>query len=176
MAVLPLARESGREPGSAIIRAFEAWYRLVQDVDFDFVVKLDCDLDFAPDYFQRLIDKFHRDPTLGIASGTYLEKRNGRGLRVPMPAYHAAGASKVVRAKCFAEIGGFVPSPGWDTIDEIRALMKGCKTPHFEELSFYHLKDEVSGIVFLRTTFMHGEIHYLGVDGRLFFLFKFLHR
>jgi len=51
----------GQDPGSAIIRAFEAGYRLVQDVDFDFVVKLDCDLDFAPDYFQRLIDKFHRD-------------------------------------------------------------------------------------------------------------------
>src|SRR5207245_1608604 len=93
--VLTLARESGRDPGSAIIRAFEAGYRLVQDMDFDFVVKLDCDLDFAPDYFQRLIGKFHRDPALGIASGTYLEKRKGRWLKVPMPAYHAAGASKV---------------------------------------------------------------------------------
>ena len=174
--VLTLARESGRDPGSAIIRAFEAGYRLVQDVDFDFVVKLDCDLDFAPDYFQRLIDKFHQDSALGIASGTYLEKSNSRWLKVPMPAYHAAGASKVVRAKCFREIGGFIPSPGWDTIDEIRALMKGWKTRHFEELSFYHLKDEGSGIGFARTSFMHGEIHYLAGGGPLFFLLKFLHR
>jgi len=40
-------------------------------------------------------------------------------------ALHASGASKMVRAQCFADIGGFVPYRGWATIDEIRAEMKG---------------------------------------------------
>ena len=53
-----------------------------------------------------------------------------------MPDYHAAGQTKVVRAKCFAGIGGFVASRGWDTVDEIKAQALGWKTCHFEDLSF----------------------------------------
>src|SRR3989442_13980936 len=50
--VLTLARESGRDPDSAIIRGVEARYRLLQEVDADCFRKLDCDDDVAPDYSQ----------------------------------------------------------------------------------------------------------------------------
>ena len=52
----------------------------------------------------------------------------------------------------------------------------GWKTRHFEELFFYHLKLEGSGIGFLRTNKMHGEIYYLTGGGPLFFFFKFWDR
>jgi glycosyltransferase involved in cell wall biosynthesis len=132
-----VVRDAARQPGSGIIRAFNVGYALVKDMAFDFIVKFDCDIEFPPDYFEQLIARFKQDDKLGIASGIYLEKKGDKWVPVTMPAYHAAGQTKMVRAKCFADIGGFVVSRGWDTVDEIRAQAMGWKTRHFEELFFY---------------------------------------
>jgi hypothetical protein len=93
-----------------------------------------------------------------------------------MPAYHAAGASKVMRSRCFADIGGFVRERGWDTVDEVRAQVKGWRTTHFPELTFRHLKPEGSGIGNLRTHAMHGDVYHLTGGGPMFLIFKALHR
>jgi GT2 family glycosyltransferase len=171
-----LPRGSKRQPGSAVIRAFEAGCRSIQRQGAQFLVKLDCDLNLPPEYFERLIAKFLEDPALGIASGIYLEQHKGSWCPIRLPAYHAAGACKMVRTQCFTQIGGFVPCRGWDTLDEIRAQAAGWTTRHFPELEFYHLKEEGSGIGLLRTSSMHGQIHYLTGGGLFFFALKFLHR
>lgn len=174
--VLSLHRDSKRRLGFAEVRAFTCGYRLIENVPHDFLVKLDCDLELPPDYFERLIARFRDDERLGICSGIYLEK-NGRGwMAARLPDYHAAGASKVMRADCFKQIGGFVLCPGWDTVDEIRARAMGWKTCHFKELSFYHLKPEGSGSGYLRTSLMHGEIDYLTGAGACYVLLKSCHR
>ena len=43
----------------------------------DVVVNLDADVSFEPDFFERLLDAFAADPTLGIASGTCYELEGG---------------------------------------------------------------------------------------------------
>jgi poly-beta-1,6-N-acetyl-D-glucosamine synthase len=93
-----------------------------------------------------------------------------------MPVYHAAGASKVIRRKCFEEIGGFIAAAGWDTVDEIRAMARGWKTGHFHDLQIKHHKREGSGIGVIKTSIMHGEIYYLTGGSKLFFLLKVIHR
>lgn len=158
------------------IQAFLVGYEVIRDVDYDFIVKLDCDTQFPPNYFEQLLTKFHEDEQLGIASGIYLEETKGKWRTVRMPAYHAAGQTKMVRAKCFADIGGFVAYRGWDTVDEIKAQNRGWKTRHFKDLEFYHLKKEGSGMGFMRTNMMHGEIYYLTGGNHRFFVLKFLHR
>lgn len=174
--VLRLGSGHERQPGSGVIRAFTAGYGTVRSLDFDFIVKLDCDLEFDHDYFERLLARFESDPTLGIASGMYYEERKGIWSPVVMPPYHAAGASKVVRRACFEQIQAFVPSRGWDTLDEIRAQVSGWKTCHFRDLKLHHLKPEGSGIGVLRTSVMSGEIYYLTGGGVLFFGLKCLQR
>jgi glycosyltransferase involved in cell wall biosynthesis len=176
ISVLPLRSGALRQTNLAEIRAFKAGFELIRETEFDFIVKLDADLDLPPDYFERLMGKFHDDDTLGIASGVYVEQRQNRWVLVPMPDYHASGASKMVRTKCFKDIGGFVPNRGWETIDEIRAQTMGWKTRHFEELRFHHLKPEGSGLGYIRTNSIHGEIYYLTGGGKLFFALKVLHR
>jgi poly-beta-1,6-N-acetyl-D-glucosamine synthase len=165
-----------RETGSRVIRNFQTGYELVRDETFDFVVKLDCDLDMPPDYFEKLLRRFREDPTLGIASGIYLEQRAGAWQPMTMPAYHAAGAMKMMRAKVYRDIGGFVAAPGWDAVDEIKAMVRGWTTRHFTDLRVFHLKDEGSGVGFRRMSRMSGEIHYLTGGGPLFFFVKALHR
>jgi poly-beta-1,6-N-acetyl-D-glucosamine synthase len=165
-----------RQTGSRVIQNFLAGYELLRDEAFDFVVKLDCDLDLPPDYFENLLRRFHDDPALGIASGIYLEQRDGAWQPMTMPAYHTAGAMKMLRATCYRDVGGFVAAPGWDAVDEIKALVKGWKTRHFTDLRVLHLKDEGSGVGFRRMSRMSGEIHYLTGGGALFFFVKAVHR
>lgn len=174
--LIRISRDARRMPGSAVINAFNAGYQLIKDTNYDYIVKLDCDLRFGPDYFGGLISKFQEDEKLGIASGIYLENKRGFWNAIIMPAYHAAGASKIIRKECFQQIGGFVPFRGWDTVDEIRAQTKGWRTCHFKELQFYHLKTEGSGIGQLRTNIMLGEIYYLTGGSRFFLLLKIIHR
>jgi len=166
-----------RKPGSAVIRAFNIGYRTLGDKEYDYIVKLDCDISFEPDYFQKLLGRFSEEERIGIASGVYLETdKAGVWKEVVMPSYHAAGACKVLSRKCFEEIGGFTVSAGWDTVDEIRAITRGWKTGHFSDLRMYHHKPEGSGIGLVRTSLMHGKIYYLTGGSKLFFVLKVLHR
>jgi biofilm PGA synthesis N-glycosyltransferase PgaC len=174
--LFPLARDGERKPGSAVITAFMAGYELIKNDNFDFIVKLDCDLEIPEEYFETLLSKFQADPKLGIASGIYLEESGQDWKPVKMPKYHAAGCSKMVRAECFREIDGFIPQRGWDTVDEIRAQVMGWKTCHFGDIALRHLRSEGAGIGFTRTNSMHGQIYYMTGGGTLFFLFKCLHR
>lgn len=166
-----------RQTGSAVIRAFNLGYKSIGRTDYDVIVKLDCDLSFGSDYFEKLIERFAGDPKLGIASGTYLDQgHTGEWKQVTMPAYHAAGACKVIRRECFEEIEGFVVAAGWDTVDEIRAMTRGWKTMHFQDLQMKHHKREGSGVGVIKTSIMHGEIYYLTGGSKLFFLLKMIHR
>jgi poly-beta-1,6-N-acetyl-D-glucosamine synthase len=171
-----IERDRQRQPGSAIINAFNQGYRLIEKEYFDFIVKLDCDLRFDSNYFEQLLSKFKVNEKLGIASGIYYEKKDQHWVPIKMPDYHAAGASKVARKECFEQIGGFLPSRGWDTIDEIKAQTMGWETCHYKDLKMYHLKTEGSGIGRLHTNIMLGEIYYLTGGSKLFFLMKLLHR
>ena len=46
-----------RQTGSAVIRAFNFGYSSIGETDYDFIVKLDCDLSFEPDYFEKLLQR-----------------------------------------------------------------------------------------------------------------------
>lgn len=174
--VVRIERDAARLPGSAEIRAFAQGYEMVKDEDFDFVVKLDTDLELPPNYFEYLCRKFEEDKSLGLASGHYLEYLKGRWAAIPMPEYHVAGASKMYRKKCYTDIGGLIFARPWDTVDEIRAMERGWATRHFDELEFYHLKLLGSGVGQTQTNIMHGEIYYLTGGGIGFFLLKLLYR
>jgi poly-beta-1,6-N-acetyl-D-glucosamine synthase len=175
--IIPSNRNAPREPGTGVIRAFNHGYEALKERDWDVIVKLDCDLEFEADYFAALVDRMGADPKLGIVSGVYAEQNNAGVWRtVTMPAYHAAGACKVIRRKCFEAIDGFVCARGWDTVDEIRAMNFGWRTTHFADLVMKHLKPEGSGVGSLRTCVLHGEVYYRTGGGLLFFLAKLLHR
>jgi glycosyltransferase involved in cell wall biosynthesis len=167
-----------RALGSAEVVAFQRGLEtLPESLPWDFVVKLDGDVALAPDYFERLLARMDADPSWGIASGVYCEEdAQGHWAPVGMPAYHAAGASKVVRRACFRQIGGFVARKGWDTVDEIRAGLAGWRTGHFAELQFRHLKPEGAAMGSLATHRFHGEIYYETGGGAGFLLLKSMHR
>lgn len=165
-----------RNLGVGEIIAFTAGMSSLVGVDYDFVVKLDADVHLYPDYFEKVLSRMQEDPKWGIASGQYWEEEGDQWAPVSMPAYHAAGASKVVRTQCYNEIGGFVPRKGWDTVDEIRAGLRKWRTGHFPDVRFDHLKPEGAAMGSLPTHRFHGEIYYQTGGGAGFLVAKVLHR
>jgi poly-beta-1,6-N-acetyl-D-glucosamine synthase len=173
-----------RQLGSAEVLAFQRGLAAIdQATPYDYIVKLDGDLRLPSDYFERLLFAMQARPRWGIASGVYSEQqgpsqeaRPGAWQVVAMPSYHAAGASKVVRRQCFEEMGGFVARKGWDTVDEVRAGLRGWQTGHLPDLVFQHLKPEGQAMGSLKTHRFHGEIYYQTGGGWFFLLVKVAHR
>lgn len=137
---------SERVRGGHIVRLFYEGYASLRARDFAFIVKLDADLSFEPDFFERALDCMNRNPGLGITSGisfirkgtpgkeTLVEEKSAEG--------HTLGACKVYRVKCLEEIGGLAEAMGWDGIDEIKARMRGWAAWPVPGLKVVHLRPE----------------------------------
>jgi glycosyltransferase involved in cell wall biosynthesis len=123
-----------RQAGCGVVEAFYAGYERVGNDDYDFIVKLDGDLSFAPDYFENCLREFDEDAQLGIGGGVIYNKYNGTIKLERQPRFHVRGATKIYRRGCWEQIGGLVRSTGWDTLDEIKANMQGWSTRSFDHL------------------------------------------
>jgi poly-beta-1,6-N-acetyl-D-glucosamine synthase len=109
--------------------------------EFSHVGKLDADIELAPDYFQRLLDRSAVEADLGIVGGTLLED-HGRGwLPAGGPEHHVRGALKLYRRDCLEALGGGIEERlGWDTIDEVEARMRGYRTRTLPQPTARHLR------------------------------------
>lgn len=61
-------RGPNRDLGSAEILAFNIGYNMVKDLDFNFIVKLDCDLRFDESYFESIFKEVVKNERWGIVS------------------------------------------------------------------------------------------------------------
>ena len=124
--------------GRPIVAAFQAGAATL-DAPFDVVVKLDADVSFDDDYFERLIRAFASNDRLGIASGTCYEQCGKGEWR---PTYttrdHVRGATRAYRAECFRLVTPLEQRMGWDGIDELKAQVGGWETASLPDVAFYH--------------------------------------
>jgi len=127
-----------RKSGGGVVDAFNDGYRLLQSTDWDFLVKLDGDLSFEEQYFEKCFAEFRLNPKLGVGGGSICHMIQGRKQLEECPKFHVRGATKIYRRSCWEAIGGFWPAPGWDTMDEVKANMKGWSTETFDELHLIH--------------------------------------
>src|SRR5271170_823371 len=58
-----------RKSGGGVVEAFYDGYNTLRYKEWDFIVKLDGDLSFAPEYFEQCFEHFRQDPELGIGGG-----------------------------------------------------------------------------------------------------------
>ena len=101
-----------RKSGGGVVDAFNDGYRLLSFNEWDFIVKLDGDLSFGPEYFQSCFHAFQGDWRLGIAGGTIFNVIKGQEYRENCPAFHVRGATKIYRRACWDAIGGGWPAFG----------------------------------------------------------------
>lgn len=132
-----------RAVGPGVIDAFYAGLETVDLDQFDFLCKLDLDLQLPPDYFKCILERMENDPCLGNFSGkAYLREADGSLVSERLGDENAVGASKFYRVEAFKAIGGFVRQVSWDGIDGHMCRMKGwiaCSEDR-PELRFIHLR------------------------------------
>jgi biofilm PGA synthesis N-glycosyltransferase PgaC len=131
-----------RKVGGGVVEAFNEGLRQFDLNDFDYVCKLDGDLELPPQYFERLFKKFEADPCLGTGSGKSWIRVGGRLVWERSGDDFSQGQTKLYRVQCFRDIGGFVREVMWDGIDCHRCRMLGWKARSFRdpELRFIHLR------------------------------------
>ena len=95
----------------------------------DIVAKLDADLRLPPGALAAVETRFLDDPQLGIC-GPRLRTidATGRDVSHHTRPEHVEGAAKFYRRACWDAIAPLPPILGWDTIDEVRARMRGWRT------------------------------------------------
>ena len=155
-----------RSVGPGVIEAFYAGLERCDLDEFDYLCKLDLDLDLPPGYFEGLVRRMEDDPRLGTCSGkAWYEDPDGGGRFMELIGDEmSVGASKFFRTSCFRQIGGFARQVMWDGIDCHRCRMLGWKVRSFrdEDLAFLHLRPMGSshrGILHGRAR--HGRGQYL---------------
>jgi len=139
-----------RQVGPGVIEAFYAGYNTIEPKDFDYICKLDVDLDLPPRYFETLIDRMEADPRIGTASGKAyfpgpgnMQKNfSGQLISEACGDEMSVGMIKFYRQVCFQQIGGFVRQVMWDAIDCHRCRMLGWIACSDDEpqLRFIHLR------------------------------------
>jgi biofilm PGA synthesis N-glycosyltransferase PgaC len=148
-----------RQRGKGVVEAFYTGFHTLTQ-PYDFIVKLDGDVSFGPDYFEALLNRFSADPLLGIAGGGLYEKPDEKTWILYTVSDHVRGCTKVYRRECFEAIGGLVASMGWDGIDEWKALEKGWKVKSFLELKIYHYRFTGAATGFLKSCIEQGHGAY----------------
>ena len=128
-----------RKQGGGVIETFYDGFKLVNGEPWEFLVKLDGDLSFASDYFERCLGEFAADPKLGVGGGCIYSMIDGGAVEDSPgdPPFHVRGATKIYRRATWEGIGGLIQAPGWDSLDELKANMFGWKTRSFRDLRLF---------------------------------------
>ena len=167
-----------RKPGGGVIDSFYDGYNQIGSLDWQYVVKLDGDLSFAPDYFARCLLRFQQDSRLGIGGGTICKEVAGTLLPESTidPAFHVRGATKIYKRDCWERIGGLICAPGWDTVDEFKANMLGWATYTFPEIQALHHRPAGQAQGNWKNWVKNGRANYVAGYHPLFMLLKCVSR
>lgn len=132
--------------------------------DYDYIGKLDGDVELPSEWFSTLLQRLADDRQLGLVAGRLAEQGPSGWRLIPIPAIHVHGAVKLYRRECLESIGGVAERLGWDTIDETYARMNGYATHSYEDLVARHHRPWGSADGRLRGRARHGEcawiLHY----------------
>ena len=144
--VVRRADRGSRQVGPGVIAAFYAGLETVHLEDFEYVCKLDMDLDLPARYFELLMQRMENDPRIGTTSGKpwFVHPQSGALVPEVCGDEMSVGMTKFYRVACFNQIGGFVRQVMWDGIDCHRARMLGwiAESLDLEPLRFVHLRPQ----------------------------------
>lgn len=165
-----------RSQGTGVIEAFYEGYAAVKTLDWQYLVKLDGDIIVPPTYFEDCLAEFEGDPSLGIGGGTVDHLDQGQKRTEGHPQFHVRGGTKIYRRECWDALGGLLKSPGWDTVDELKAQFLGWRTRTFRQLRVMHRRHTGAADGSWRNAVKNGTANYVSAYHPLFMLAKCLKR
>jgi poly-beta-1,6-N-acetyl-D-glucosamine synthase len=165
-----------RKSGGGVIEAFYDGYDVLSKDGWEYIVKLDGDLSFQKDYFEKCFERFSENEKLGIGGGDIYNRIDDRFELEKMPHFHVRGATKIYRMECWKDIGRLIVAPGWDGLDEVKANMRGWETYSFHELKVLHYRYTGDADGAWRISVKYGLSDYISGYHPLFMLLKCIKR
>lgn len=163
----------GRRAGGGVVEAFNDGLCAAQGCEWDYIAKLDGDLEFSPDYFETCLRTSEAETRLGILGGLVCIERDGRLVaEYNDPCFHVRGPSKIYRRECWEQIEGLIAAPGWDTFDLIKAQRLGWKTTTLKAAHLRHCRPTGSAYGAWSNWMKNGLANYIVGYHPLFMLVK----
>jgi glycosyltransferase involved in cell wall biosynthesis len=133
-------QDKGYEGEAKIVAAFYRGFDSINE-EYDFLAKIDADIEVDPDYFGAIANIFIENPDVGLAGGILLtEKANEWVYENISDRDHVKGAFKAWRKAAFVDINGLRPTIGWDSADEILIQYHGWQVKVDESLPVRHYR------------------------------------
>ena len=122
--------KSAKHSFAAKVHALRRGFARLAGGEYAFIGVLDADVTFEPDYFQQLLERFAKNPDLGIAGGNIEQLVDGVVVPRIKDFDSVAGAVQFCRRECFEQTGGLpaLRHGGEDAAMEIAARMHGWRT------------------------------------------------
>ncbi len=137
--VIPKKYRSERKVGENIVHILHEGLAEAQGLAWDFWAKLDGDISFQPDHYEKLLNEFESDPKLGMASGvSFLPASEGEQPLEWTPPHQPLGMNRMYRRTCWEDIVHLAPRRHWDAIDVYTAQMHGWVTRSFSHIPVVH--------------------------------------
>lgn len=165
-----------RRMGGGVVDTFNVAYTECKAENVTYISKIDADLSFPADYFETLLRFMDEHQDAGAASGTVYDLIGGKEILLRIPRTHVPGAVKTIRKQVFDEIGGFMPTLGWDIIDLVKIRALGYQTNHLEELKVVHFRQHGSAEGVLRGKAQWGTGAYIIGSHPLFVFARGIYR
>lgn len=105
-----------------------------QDINFEYIGLIDADMILEKDFFEKIIDRFERNPNLGVCSGTAAYIYGNQRVLEKGRSSHPIGGLRVWRKECFEDTGGFPTSYSADSVSNVLAILKGWDTRKYEDI------------------------------------------
>ena len=144
--------------------------------DYDFIVRMDSDVNFGPDFFKNIFQEFSNNKKLGVASGVCYVKQKEKLIEEKHPRFHTRGPLKIYRKECYQNIGGLIKEEGWDTVDGLKANMLGWQSRSFPHLKVMHLRKTQTASGILQGRMNLGRTAYFTGYHPLFLLLRSIGR
>lgn len=147
---------------------------LQEDAPVEFIAKLDADLDFENDYFETMLLEMKQEPRLGIVSGHPYLLENNKKVFERHSSYFPSGTARLYRISYLNDIGPFVSSVGWDTVDVLRMRMHKHLTKICHQTPVHHMRPMGTRSGYINGMVRDGRNSYLTGYTPLFLLARAL--
>ncbi len=117
-----------RSVGPGVVEAFYYGYERMHTSEYNYIAKMDGDIEFRSNYVETLLSYFDRDQWLGSASGKVFLPTGEKLVEERTHDEMTVGAFNFYRREAFEDIGGFVREVMWDGIAIHRARMARWRT------------------------------------------------
>lgn len=152
---------------------FAIQYSKANDYQYDYIGLLDADIRLEQDFYSESIEKFKKNPKLGIAGGSISYYDDDKLIREDDRDDLPPGGIRVWRRECFEETGsGLYLGYSADAVSNVLAKLRGWETKSFTELRAVQTRKTGSAEGLWKGYKYHGESAYFRNYHPLFVLIK----